>query len=548
MVVAVLVVVVLVLIPSAPCGAPGGDSCPVDDEAIALVPEDAVAYAHVDIDADGEQFAAFSSFAGRLPMLGGMLLGSLSDVGGRPADFATQIRPWAGDQAAFAALPAGTGLGRVTMIAADDADGANAFAARALGPGAQQREVGGLDVSVNRRGQAAALLDGFLLLGDEAAVDAMIEDDDSGSLETAAVAAGVDDLPADRFAYAYLSGEGARALLRSPAASSLDTFVSSGSATAVTAALSFDDDVARLTVRSHLDPDLAADDPAFFAALPEFAPGLDSDVGPDALAYLGLGDPGSSVESLLDRARTSAPALTRAYDRADRDLRAAGGVGIDEDLLPLLGDEAALSIEPVAGDDAAQTPGVLAPAGTPYVSLIADGVDSEVAAQDLAGLQEPLVDALAPKGGEAAGRVSVFEPLQIAGTEAQTLTVSPNLEITYATYDDRLVAATKPIGIAQARAGGDGLADSDDYRAVTAGMPSEVSAIAYLDLRDLLALGEQVGLAADPAYARLAPDLRSLQALAIAVDDTGTEVRTDLNVSVGDAPEADASADPLGGE
>lgn len=547
-VVAVLVIVVLVLIPAAPCGAPGGDSCPADDDAIALVPEDAVAYAHVDIDPDSEQFAAFSSFSGRLPMLGGMLLRSLTDVGGKSSDFATEIRPWAGDQAAFAVLPAGVGLDRVTMIEADDAGGASDFAAGVLGPRASEREVGGVDVSVSPRGQAAALLDGFLLIGDEAAVTEMIEGDDAGSLETAGVAAGIDDLPEDRFAYAYLSGDGARALLRTPGASSLDTFVSSGSATSVTAALSFDDEVAKITVRSDLDPDLAEDHPAFFSALPEFTPALDSDVGPDALAYLGLGDPGSSVESLLDRARSSAPALAKAFGRADRDLRNAGGVGISEDVLPLLGDEAALSIEPVAGDQVSQTPGVLAPAGTPYVSLIADGVDSKAAAEDLAGLQDPLVEALAPRGGEAAGQVSVFEPLQIAGTEAQTLTVSPNLELTYATYDDRLVAATKPIGVAQARAGGDGLADSDDYQEVTAGMPSAVSAIAYLDLRDLLALGEQVGLGADPAYARLAPDLRSLRALAIAVDDSGDGVRTDLNLSVGDAPEPDPSADEVGGE
>ena len=547
-VVGLLAIVIWVLIPAAPCAAPGGDECPATDDAISLVPDNALAYAHIDLDSGGDQLAAASAFADRLPLLSGMLLGSVSDVGGEPVNFATQIEPWAGDQAAVAVMPGGTSIWTVSMIEADDDDGARAFAASVLGPAAQTEDVGGVDVSVGARGQAAALVDGFLLLGSEGGVKEMIEGDDSGHLATAAVAAGISDLPSDRFAYAYVSGDGARALLSGPRFSSLNTFVNAPASEAITAALSFHGDVASLTIRSEQDPELAVTHPGFFSALPQFDPQLDSDVGPDALAYLGLGDPASSVSSLLDRARITAPSLVSAYDKASKDLSRSGGVSITDDLLPLLGSEAALSVEPVAGDQPSETPGVLAPAGVPYVSLLADGVDSKKAAQDLADLQKPLVAALAPKHGEAAGQVAAFEPLQIAGIEAQTLTVSPNVQLTYATYDDRLVAATKPIGIAQARAGGDGLADSDDYGAVTAGMPGDVSALTYFDIRDLLALGEQVGLAADPGYATLAPDLRSLRAAALSVDDTGDEIRTDLNLSVGDPIVTDSEDAPVGGE
>ena len=546
-VLAVVAFVVWVLIPAAPCGAPGGDSCPAEDHAIALVPDDALAYAHVDIDPDGEQLAAASAYGDRLPLLGGLLLGSVSDVAGKPVDFRTQVSPWAGDEAALAVLPQLPATATVTMIEADDVDGANDFAADVIGP-ATTENIGGLAVQVGENGQASALLDGFLLIGDEDGVKAMVAGDDIGNLGTAAVAAGIDDLPEDRFAYAYLSGDGARALLqRGSQLSTLDTFVNSQASEAVTAALSFEGGLASLTIRSEQDPDLAAEHPAFFSALPQFNPALDADVGPDALAYLGLGDPASSVDSLLERAQSGAPALVEAYDRASRDLRKAGGVSISDDLLPLLGSEAALSVEPVAGEEA-PTPGVLESAGVPYVSLIADGVDSKAAAQSLADLQKPLTEALAPSGGEAAGQVAVFAPLQIAGIEAQSLAVSPNVELTYATYDDRLVVATKPIGIAQARDGGDGLADSSDYRGVTSGMPADVSMLTYLDLRDLLSIGEQIGLGADPAYARLAPDLRALQPAALSVDDTGEEVRTDINISLGEPEEPDPDATGIGAE
>lgn len=543
-----VVLVVWILIPAAPCGAPGGDSCPAEDSAISLVPDDALAYAHVDIDPDSEELAAASDYGKRLPLLGGLLLGSISDIAGKAVDFRSQVGPWAGDEAAVAVLPQLPDSATVTMIEAEDVDAARDFATGLIGSTSTE-DVGGLDFTVGRAGQVFAFVDGYLLIGDETGVRAMIEGDET-SLRTAAAAAGLDDLPDERFAYAYLSGEGARTIFgRRSALSSLDTFVNSSASSAVTAAIGFEGGLASLTIRSEQDPSIPGAQPAFFSALPQFGPELDADVGPDALAYLGLGDPSSSVESLLDRAKSTAPALVQAYNRASADLEKAGdGVSITDDLLPLLGTEAALSIEPVAGETAVETPGVLAPQGVPYVSLIADGVDSKAAAEDLADLQKPLEEALVPKGGEAAGQVAVFEPLQIAGIEAQSLNVSPNVELTYATYDDRLVVATKPIGIAQARDGGDGLADSTDYRGVTSGMPGDVSALVYLDLRDLLALGEQVGLAADPAYARLAPDLRTLQAAAVSVDDTGDAVRTDINVSLGEPPEPASEDTALGGE
>lgn len=533
------VIVIWVLIPAAPCGTPGGDACPAEDHAIALVPGDALAYAHVDIDSDGEQLAAASAYGRRLPLLSGLLIGSVAGIGGEPVDFASQIAPWAGDEAAVAVLPGPPSLAPVTMIAAADEAAAREFAAGLLGP-ARSEEMGGVDVTVARDGEAAAIVDGFLVIGGRAGVERIVEGDGAGDLATAAVAAGLGELPADRFAYAYVSGDGARSLFGGGGGlSTFDTFVNSRASSAVVAALSFEGGLASLAVRSTQNPDLAGAQPSFFSALPRFTPTLDADVGPDALAYLGLGDPSEGVEALLGRARRAAPALADAFERAAEGLREAGGVSVTGDLLPLLGSEAALSIEPVAAAGEPSAPGVLVPAGVPYVSLIADGVDADAAAADLAELQKPLAKALAPDSDG-------FEPVQIAGVEAQALEVSDNVELTYATYGDRLVVATKPIGIAGARAGGDGLASASAYRAVTAGLPGEVSMIAYLDLRDLLALGEQAGLATDPAYVQLAPDLRMLEAAALAVDDDGAAIRTDFSLSLGEPEDAAPTATPDG--
>ena len=108
--------------------------------------------------------------------------------------------------------------------------------------------------------------------------------------------------------------------------------------------------------------------------------------------------------------------------------------------------------------------------------------------------------------------------------------------------------ATDPLGIAQARAGGDGLADSEAFGRVTAGFPDQVSLIAYLDLKDLIALGEQIGLAADPDYATLAPDLRALDAAAVSVTAEDGVIRTDANLAVGEAQQPEVESSPVPAE
>jgi hypothetical protein len=480
-----------------------------------------------------------------MPLLGSLALRPLSRIGGGRVDLGA-VRSWSGGEVALAMLPTGVRPSATLLIEADDPDAAKSFADDVLGPAARTEDAGGIELTVGPRGQAAAQVEGFLVIGDEEAVRAIADPPgDAGKLETSAAGEAIDELPDDRLAYGYLSPAGARALFSRPSLRPLSTFIDASATSGVAAALTIDGDVAHVTVRSRLDSDRAKTASGFFSALPQFDPTLASDVNPDALAYLGLGEPGNSIQSLLSQASTQAPLLRRAYVQAATQLRKRGGIHVATDLLPLLGDQVALSVEPVAAK-APETPGVVGTSGVPYVSLLAEGVDSKAAAAGLAQLQKPLTEALVPKSGVVAGRVSAFESVQIAGTEAQSLPVSRNVQLTYATYDDRLAVSTDPLGIAQARAGGDGLAESDAFERVTGEFPDEVSLIGFLDLKDLLSLGEQIGLATDPAYATLAPDLRRLDAAAVAVTDDGSEIRTDAALSFVDegSGEVDSTAPP----
>src|SRR5215212_10600048 len=69
LVLAVLLVVAFVAVPALPCGAPGGDVCPPADDAIALVPDDSLAYLHVNVDPDTEKYQEANDVAGRIPSL-----------------------------------------------------------------------------------------------------------------------------------------------------------------------------------------------------------------------------------------------------------------------------------------------------------------------------------------------------------------------------------------------------------------------------------------------------------------------------------------------
>ncbi len=506
---AVAALIWFVVIPSAPCAAPGGDQCPPGDDAIALVPDDVVAYVHVDVDSDTAQFEAAEVLAERLPLLTGLAVDDVSSVAGRPIDFDEEVRPWSGGEAALAVLPGAGKVDQVLMLEAGDEDAARDFADELLGPTAVSNDIGGTEVLVDEDGYSAVLYEGFLLLGPKGGIAQIVDPPrGSGPLESAPSAGAIDRLPEETLAYAYLSPSGAREMLGSGTLRSLDTFVDSAATSGVAASISVDGDYVDIAVRSDLDPERVETSPGFFAALPSFEPTLTADVGADALAYLGIGEPQGSVASLREQAAADAPDLLASFDRFEKSLRKKGGISIEDDVLPLLGSEIALSVQPVYAGGEPPVPGTVVSSGTPYVSLLAAGIDETEAATALAELQQPVVDALAP---DVDGSVPAFESSRIAGVEAQSLFLNPQIDLTYATFADRLLIATDRLAVRLAREEDGGLAASESFAALAEPLPDEVSLLAYLNLDGLFRLGEEVGLATDPVYATFAGDLRNLR-------------------------------------
>ena len=539
-------------VPNLPCQFPGGDSCPPPDDAEELVPADSLAYVHANLDPDTDEYAEAAEVAGELPVIGGQLVDRGAALIGGSADgsvdFESDVRPWFGGEAAIAVLP-GTGVvpERVDLLEVEDSQAAADYA-RSIAVGqVQTSDFEGIEVGVDQKDVATAEVSGFLAIGTEAGVQAVIATatgaDGADSLADDDTADDVrDELPEHRVAEVWLSPDGVNELIAADDGT-LGTFTpltAPGSTVGVAASLSASDDGLELAVRSALDPERQESSPSFFAAFPAFEPDLAERLQAGTLGYLGIGPPKETVGELLSQASAQAPDIAEGFEKLVDKLRKKGDVDLEGDLLESLGDQAAFAIEPAPQSD----PGTLA-AGLPFLQFVADGVDEDAARAALAALQAPLADAVS---GDEESQPPVFGHQEVSGVDTNSLRVSPTVQITYAVFDDLLAIATDPAGVTDLIEGDAGLDESELYEDATDDFPDEVSLLAFLDLDGLVAIGEQAGLAEDPLYATFAGDIRRLDGFALAVTDSDDMLATDARLLIGDERTEPAPAVPEAGD
>lgn len=548
-------VVWFLVLPVAPCWAPAGDRCPPGNDSLALIPEDAAAYLHINLDPDTEQADAAGDLVRRLPALTRVVIGGRDQTGqtapgivdrlvGRQLDFAGQVLAWSGRELAVALLNRGAAIEPVLIIEIEDRAGAEEFVAE-LGRDGEEIDYEGTTI-VEGAGAATALTDEFALVGDPGSIRDVIDvlGGESRSLEDNAAAEQLfDRLPDRRLIEAWLSPDAAAALLQGGSAGPFDTFVHSESTSGVAASLSVDAGVVDLAVRSGLDAEKAKTTPSVFAALPGFEPSLPETVGEDVVAYLGLGEPGRSLVTLIDRAEADAPGLAAGFDVLAKRLEREG-VDLAADVLPLLGGEVALTVEPRSdpAEAESQTPGVAAPAPVPYAALLAEGVDMKQAEGVLARLQRPLSSGV--DAGES-GRAALPSSSEIGGVDVQVLRLSSLVELTYGFVDDRLAVATDPDGIRRLVSDLPALSELDAFEKATDELPETPALLLYLDLAGVVAQLEAGGLGSDTAYGPYAQDLRALDVAALAVSGGVTRIDTDLRLIVGEPQPAESPLPPI---
>jgi hypothetical protein len=542
----VLIAILALAVPNLPCSFPGGDSCQPGDDAERLVPADALAYVHANLDPDTDQYATLATLVDRVPLFGGQVAaraaGLIPGPGGAAVDFDADIRPWFGGEAAFAVMPgSGGGATSVDLLEVADADAAAAFADRLAGSRGATEDYEGVEVTTGARGISSAQTNGFLVVGSGDAVREAI-DTASGAegaepLADDQHAADVrEQLPEQRFADAWISADGVAQLIAggSGLLSTMTPLLAPGATTGAAASLSASGDAIEITVRSDLDPEQEGASPGFFDAFPGFEPKLPADLSADTLAYLGFGDPKSTAAALLSQATTEAPGIASGFEDLAKRLSEEGGVDLATQLAGALGEEAAVAIAPSSGTVAAATSTPEAAQPTlPYALFVASGVDEDGAREALGALQVQLANAV---GTGSAGQAPVFGEQRIDGVDAHSLQVSPAVELTYAVFDGLAAVATNPAAIADLAGGDGGLDEDSTYQQATAGFGDKPSLLAYLDLAGLVEVGERSGLAEDPAYATFAGDFRSLDALGLEISNADGVLATDARLLLRENP------------
>ncbi len=466
--------------------------------AASLVPADALFYVHVSTDPKRGAVRSARRLAARFPdypLLEDAVTGRLSTMlgGGVPLDFARQIRPWLGPEAAFAVLNnAGASAGSLIILQAARTGPLFDTGATAVG------SYRGVRLYRNQGGAELAFIGRYLTVGQDASVRAAI-DVARGRAPSlagrAAYRAAAADEPAGRVIDAYVSPAGVERVLapRGGLAGALAVLLGDQPGfRGATASLSPARGGASLVVHSALAAGAAPVAPA------SFAPTLAREAPAGVPLMLDVGDVAQAAPTVL---------------RASAELGLAPGLG---SLLGRLG--AALSAQ---GVDVGQTISIFhhqgavivsAGAGAPAVSLVVRAPNPSSTRVALAGLEAPLAQVFAPVGS-LAGQMPEWSDQQAGAVSARQFALSPGLQLDYATFDGLVVVSTSLNAIAEIARGGRSLAGNLAFRRAFPKPPVRVRSLIFLDFSQLLSLGEQTGLLRSSLLRRLAPDLDQIRAV-----------------------------------
>ncbi len=478
------------------------------DRTADYVPRGALLYLSLASAGEDEQAERASALARDVPGLARLRAALLQRVTAPAGDFDwdRDIRPWLGREAAVAVVgPETASATSLLVLSAGEEKGAREFASRVAGTstGAEYRGtrvLGGGSV-------AAALHKGYLLVGTPTVVRASL---DAGAGAAPALGSETefrelrDDLPEQRVADGYASAAGVQALLDGPAAV-LRGLPGATTLGAGSFAASVEDGRARLSLRFR-----GGGATGGCAARRGRAAPVASGVAADVLAYVGLRGGDCLLQSLIAQPTSGVGGELRRLAAAARG--SDPPVDLQRELLPLLSGQAAITL------DSSGT-------GGPVLALAAGDVE-EARALDVLGRLQPALGTLAQ--AESVGQAPTFQTREVAtGITALTADLAPNLQLSYAAKNDRLILATAPTGVVAA-ASGRGLEESQDFRLLLGDRPRGPSDLVFADLDGLLKLADQVGLTNEPSYVAVRDDLAKFGAAGAVISREGNQTAVEV--------------------
>jgi hypothetical protein len=491
-----------------------------------LVPANALLYLHVSTDGSRPAVRRALSLARRLPgsaplaaSLTGRLDAILSGSSGATVDFTGQVRPWLGREAAFAVLDTATATAN-SLIVLDVRHRRQAMAFLNRVGATPDGRYRGVPLWRQPSGTVLAFVGHYLVLGQGASVQAAV-DVGRGARRSLAASSVYRDAastePPGRVLDAYGSAAGIRRAMlpRGGLLGALATLLDQPALAASAISVSVAPRSLRVLVHSALDPTLAR---ASVGSAP-FTPTLAGALPSGSIMLLDIRGLAAAVPKLL-----AAAARAGVAGRIGGLLVRLGGAlaaqGVDvHRVLSVFGGETAIAISPAeAGHGPA--PVVLTRTSHPAVTRAL-----------LAGVEAPLTKVFAPPSG-GPGQVPVVNDAQVAGVTVHQLLLAPGFQLDYTVAHHLVVVSTSLDAIAAVFRHPRALSDAPSYRTSTGNSANQVTSLLFLDVNQLLPLGEQTGLIGNTRLAALWPDLRRIRAVGLASTrgefDTTTELRLQI--------------------
>jgi Protein of unknown function (DUF3352) len=500
-----LTVVALAILPLLGCG---------NDEAAtsatSLAPAGSVVYAEVALDPEGDQQKAVDAIVSKFPGQGGAgeRLRGLIEQGLRESDaplsFEDDIEPWLGDEAAFfatGALNGGDLQNAAVLLATDDEDASRDAVDKSFRDDPQTSTY--KDVEYRHDAEsAAAVFDGFVVLGSVAGVKSAIDTADGGASldDDAAYDAALEEAPEDRLGLVYVNSPKLYDAMRQSAAGALplgDSFRDFFEEPYV-ATVDADDD--GVTVEATIPE-------SFAKAVPFFSPGSDlvGDLPADSWFALGQPDLGKTLSEYLDAFADAAG----GRDVVEQQFRSATGLRLQEDVFDWMGDFGIF----VRGATVQDLSG----------ALVVETSDPAASGRLIARIR-----ALVAAGGD---RDTSVGPLAVPGEgfTLRTPDVPPPIHVFQ--RDGKFVVAFGDDAARDAISSGQPLSSSPEFSEASKSLEGYGVSF-YLRIDQVLALAEASGAGSDESFQQAKPYLDPLAALIGGTEDDGGDIASAFKVVV----------------
>jgi hypothetical protein len=510
----------------------GSGEVPPATGAAAVVPADVLAYVHLSTDSSRPAVQRAQALARRFP---GYPIAYVSAVkrltaivggGSSSADFATDIRPWLGREAALAVLDT-PGGSAPTLIVLDVSSRARALRFVTGAGAAPVAAYDGVRILAYRSRTELAFVRHYLVVGPDAGVRAAIAAG-TGHARTLAAAPAYRSAtagePAGRALDAYLPAAGLRRLVEprggviGAIAAMVDRPALSGTAISLSAVAGG----AEIWIHSALGGARSGGGGARRAGRATRSPPIS--FAPTLQSVLPAGSTLMLDVDGLDRA---APEL----------LRAAATAGFAANVAPLLARLGAalaaqgVSVQKITSVFHGETAVAITPGPTPSLLIVARTPTEAATRSKLAQLEAPLT-ALFPAPSSGPGQIPGLADQQVGGVTVHELGLGPGLQIDYAVFDGLVVVSTSVAAIDQVASRSHSLADEQTYKTALSGRPDELTSVLFTDFSQLLSLGEQTGLTSGARMRELLPDLAKVRAIGLSSTNGESDTTTELRLEI----------------